>query len=90
MTTWFVETTAAAALLALNGFSPEVTGSRWDRGRTVLLMDGGDLMAVLEGRIDLARLLLRKKEHAARTGDVFLPVARILDRALGPATGRHG
>jgi hypothetical protein len=31
----------------------------------MLLMDGSDLMAVLEGRIDLIQLLLRKRREVA-------------------------
>jgi hypothetical protein len=34
-------------------------------------MDGGDLMAVLEERIDFTSLLLRKKRHAAQTGGIY-------------------
>jgi hypothetical protein len=40
----------------------------------MIFMDGGDLMAVLEGRIDLGVLLLRKRRHAAQTGELFLPI----------------
>ena len=40
----------------------------------VVLMDGADLMAVLEERIDFVTLLLRKKRHAAQTGNIFLRV----------------
>ncbi len=36
-------------------------------------MDGGDLMAVLEERIDFVSLLLRKKRHAAQTGNIYYP-----------------
>jgi len=63
--------------LSLNGFSPNAIRALWDR-RPVILMDGGDLMAVLEERIDLVRLLLRKRRHALQTGGTFLPVSRIL------------
>lgn len=41
-------------------------------------MDGGDLMDVLEGRIDFVSLLLRKKKYAARTGNIFISVNEIL------------
>jgi hypothetical protein len=35
----------------------------------MILMDGADLNAVIEGRIELPTLLLgRKRQHAARTG----------------------
>jgi hypothetical protein len=47
-------------------------------GSPIILMDGSDLMAVLEGRIDLLELLLRKRRHAAETGNAFLPIHQIL------------
>jgi hypothetical protein len=64
--------------LSLIGFAAETTRPCWDVGRPVLLMDGGDLMAVLDERIDLTQLLLRKKRHAMQSGEIFLPAARIL------------
>lgn len=39
---------------------------------SVLLADGGDLLATLEERLPLPELLLRKRQHAARTGEVFI------------------
>lgn len=44
----------------------------------MLLMDGADLMAVLEGRIDFVTLLIRKRRHAAQTGNVYLRINEIL------------
>jgi hypothetical protein len=41
-------------------------------------MDGADLMAVLEERIGLPQLLLRKRRHAAQTGNILLKSADIL------------
>jgi len=38
----------------------------------MLLMDGADLMAVLENRVDLKDMLFRKRRHASDTGDIFL------------------
>lgn len=58
--------------LSINGFSEDAI-SIHSRGRsTILLMDGIDLMAVLEGRIDFASLIVRKRRHAAQTGEIFL------------------
>jgi hypothetical protein len=37
-----------------------------------------DLMAVLEGRIDLVQLLLRKRRKAAETGNIYLRIHEIL------------
>ena len=44
----------------------------------MILMDGSDLMAVLEGRVDLLQLLLRKRRYAAETGRIFLPIHQVL------------
>jgi len=44
----------------------------------MILMDGSDLMAVLEGRIDLLQLLLRKRRYAAQTGNIFLGIHEIM------------
>lgn len=66
--------------LSINGFSEDAvkahstTGSR----RMMILMDGSDLMAVLEGRIDLIQLLLRKRRYASQTGNIYLRIHEIL------------
>jgi hypothetical protein len=44
----------------------------------MILMDGSDLMAVLEGRIDLLQLLLRKRREASQTGTIYLRIHEIL------------
>jgi hypothetical protein len=41
-------------------------------------MDGADILAVLEERVDFTYLLLRKTRHAVETGESFLPVRRVL------------
>ena len=58
--------------IAINGFSQDAI-SLHSQGRPVLLlMDGGDLVAVFEGRIDLQDLLRRKRRCAAQTGRIFI------------------
>lgn len=44
----------------------------------ILLMDGEDLIYVLEQRIDLGTLLLQKRRHASRTGNVYYRARSIL------------
>lgn len=58
--------------LSINGFSPDGIAAHSSGRRILLLMDGSDIMAVLEGRIDLQELLKRKRRHAAQTGDILL------------------
>jgi len=59
--------------LSINGFSQDGVAAHQAGGASILLMDGGDLMAVLEERIDFVSLLLRKKRHAAQTGNIYYP-----------------
>lgn len=63
--------------LSMNGFSPDGIAAHSTGRPSVVLMDGADLMAVLEERIDFVTLLLRKKRHAAQTGNIFLRVHEI-------------
>lgn len=58
--------------LAINGFSSDGVTAHSTGRKVVLLMDGSDLAAVLEGRIELPDLLRRKKRHASNTGDIYL------------------
>lgn len=64
--------------LSINGFSEGAVKAQ-SRGRgLMILMDGADLMAVLDGRIDLKRMLLRKRRHASQTGNIYLRVMEII------------
>lgn len=60
-------------ILAMNGFSDEAINAHSRTRPSVILLDGADLMAVLEERIDFVSLLVRKKRHAAQTGRIYLP-----------------
>src|SRR4051794_10926204 len=64
--------------LAINGFSEAGVEAHSTVRPVMILMDGSDLMAVLEGRLDLLQLLLRKRRHAAETGKIFLPIHQVL------------
>lgn len=57
--------------LSINGFSKEGVTAHQAGGTSIFLMDGADLMAVFEERIDFISLLLRKKRHAAQTGNIY-------------------
>lgn len=60
--------------LSMNGFSSDGVTAHSVGRPSIVLMDGADLMAVLEERIDFVTLLLRKKRHAAQTGNIFFRV----------------
>ncbi len=64
--------------LSINGFSEDAVKIYSMGKSTIILMDGADLMAVFEGRIDFISLLLGKKRHAAHTGNIFFKVNEIL------------
>lgn len=64
--------------VSVNGFMSDAVVTRSTPRTVLLLMDGADLMAVLEERIDLPLLLRRKNRHAAATGKIYLPVSKIL------------
>jgi len=64
--------------LSINGYSEDGVKAHSSGRRLVILMDGSDLMAVLEGRIDLIQLLLRKRRHAAQTGNIYLRIHELL------------
>lgn len=64
--------------LSINGYSEDGVKAHSSGRRLTILMDGSDLMAVLEGRIDLVQLLLRKRRIASQTGNIYAKVHEIL------------
>ena len=64
--------------LSVNGFSEDAVKAHSSGRRVMLLMDGSELMVVIEGRIDLTELLLRKRRHAAQTGNIYLRTHELL------------
>jgi len=64
--------------LSINGFSEDGVKAHSSGRRMILLMDGSDLMAVLEGRIDLIQLLIRKRREASQTGNIYIRIHEIL------------
>ena len=64
--------------LSINGYSDDAVRAHSTGRRLMILMDGSDLMAVLEGRIDLLQLMLRKRRHAAQTGNIYLKIHEII------------
>lgn len=74
---WKLENTLGL-FLSINGFSQDAVDSHSSGRSLMILMDGSDLMAVLEGRIDLIQLLLRKRRAAAQKGNIYLQIHEIL------------
>lgn len=65
--------------LSINGFSVDGVTAHQAGGASIILMDGADLMAVLEERIDFVSLLLRKKRHASQTGNILYTYYQMSD-----------
>ncbi|MEU7012260.1 restriction endonuclease [Streptomyces sp. NPDC046385] len=63
--------------VSMSGFTSDALAV-YSYSTPFLTMDGPDFMAVLDQRIRLDELILRKKRHASETGHCFLPVAEIL------------
>lgn len=64
--------------LSINGFSPDGI-TAYSKGRSVMiLMDGADLMAVVDGRMPLDDLIRSKRARAARKGEIFVGVQDLL------------
>lgn len=64
--------------ISIDGFSTESTQTTNPQLRSLILMDGMDLDAVLNDRIKLDDLLYRKRRHASETGNIYLSVTKIL------------
>jgi hypothetical protein len=64
--------------ISIDGFSKESTLTTSSDLRSLILMDGMDLDAVLTDRIKLDDLLYRKRRHASETGNIYLSVNKIL------------
>lgn len=62
---------AKGLFLSINGFSAEAVQAHSSGKKVLLLMDGTDLVAILEARIDLKDLLARKRRQAAHTGNIY-------------------
>lgn len=67
--------------LAIAGFESTAVQLHSGTQSPIILMDGADLYAVLDDRIDLGALLRRKRRESSMTGNVFLPVSAVLTGA---------
>jgi restriction endonuclease len=70
--------TTLGLFVAIEGFEPKALDKHNGRRSPLLLMDGGDLLAVLEQRIDLSDLLRAKRRHAAMTGEIYQSAGALL------------
>lgn len=64
--------------ISINGFEESVVKVHSHNRAKMLLADGGDIIAVLEKRIDLADLIRRKRRHGSETGNIYLPYNKMI------------
>ena len=62
---------ALGLFVSFNGFSSESLQIDSPALKSMILMDGADIMAVLDRRIGLTDMLFRKRRHAAEKGEIF-------------------
>lgn len=67
---------ALGLVVSINGISKSACEA-YSRESSFMVLDGMDLMWVLEGRNTLDEILRRKKRHVNETGECFYPVSRI-------------
>jgi hypothetical protein len=65
--------------LSMNGFQSSGVVLHSQSRPVMILMEGADLNAVIDGRIALPDVLRRKRQHAARTGEVFIGAYTLLN-----------
>lgn len=63
--------------LSIEGFSEEGVIAAQSSDKRIILMDGSDLISVLEGRIPFIDLIMRKKQIASREGKIFVPFSKM-------------
>lgn len=66
--------TTLGLFVAINGFTEAAAKTHSRVGASMVLMNGEDLYAILDGRITLPEVLHRKRRHASQTGDIYLRV----------------
>jgi len=63
--------------ISLDGYSPECTETGSSVVKSMILMDGQDLMMVLDGRIRLNEMIFIKRRHASDTGEIYHRISGI-------------
>ncbi|CAG5070022.1 hypothetical protein DYBT9623_02762 [Dyadobacter sp. CECT 9623] len=64
--------------ISMDGFSSECTETKSPIANSMILMDGQDLMTVLDGRMRLDDLIFIKRRHASDTGEIFYRTTGII------------
>ncbi|HPS63081.1 MAG TPA: hypothetical protein PLK82_08465 [Bacteroidales bacterium] len=57
--------------MTIDGVSPEAISPDF---KSIIIMDGFDIVSILEGRISLTDLLFKKRRKAIETGKIYLNI----------------
>jgi len=57
--------------VTIDGVSPEAISPDF---KSIIIMDGFDIVSILEGRISLTDLLFKKRRKAIETGKIYLNI----------------
>lgn len=60
---------AMGLLITIDGLTPEAISPEF---KSMIIMDGVDISAILEGRVKLPDLLYKKRRKAVETGDIYI------------------
>lgn len=63
--------------ISLGGYSSDCTRTENPAVKAMILMDGPDLMQILEGRIRLNDMIYIKRRHAATTGEIYYKITNV-------------
>lgn len=55
--------------VTMEGVTPEAISSEF---KSIIIMDGSDIVAIIEGRVSFPDLLYKKRRRAAETGQIFV------------------
>lgn len=67
--------TTVGLLVTIEGVTPQAISPSF---KCIIIMDGSDIMAILEGRISLPELLYKKRRKASETGKIFVRFSEML------------
>ena len=65
---------AMGLLITVEGLTPEAISPDF---KSIIIMDGMDLIAILDGRISLPDLLYKKRRKANETGNIYIPFNKL-------------
>jgi len=67
--------TTVGLLVTIDGVTTEAISPYF---KSIIIMDGADIMAVLDGRISLTDLLYKKRRKASETGNIYMSFHEII------------